>query len=99
MRVLVVGGAGYVGGAVTDTLLEGPHEVRVYDALLYEESYRKKLPFVNGDIRDRDRLAPHLAWADAVVWLAALVGDGACDLGDVDDDNDAVTVSSTKHPR
>ena len=40
MRVLVVGGAGYIGGAVTDHLLKTNHEVRVYDALLYEETYR-----------------------------------------------------------
>ncbi len=31
-----------------------------------------------GDVRDWERLAAHLRWADAVVWLAALVGDGAC---------------------
>jgi nucleoside-diphosphate-sugar epimerase len=80
MRVLVVGGAGYIGGAVTDLLMNGNHEIRVYDALLYEETYRKKVPFVLGDIRDRERLRPHLQWAEAVVWLAALVGDGACAL-------------------
>ena len=33
-----------------------------------------------GDIRDHERLLPNLKWADAVVWLAALVGDGACAL-------------------
>jgi nucleoside-diphosphate-sugar epimerase len=80
MNVLVVGGAGYLGGAVTDLLLASPHECRVYDALFYEESYRKRVPFFFGDIRDRERLKPHLDWADAVVWLAALVGDGACAL-------------------
>ncbi len=80
MKVLVVGGAGYVGGAVTDILLESSHEFRVYDALLYEEDFRKRVPFVRGDVRERDRLAPLLDWADAVVWLAALVGDGACAL-------------------
>lgn len=80
MNVLVVGGSGYVGGAVTDLLQESRHNVRVYDALLYEESYRKPVDFVFGDVRDRARLAPHLKWADAVVWLAALVGDGACAL-------------------
>jgi nucleoside-diphosphate-sugar epimerase len=80
MNVLVVGGAGYVGGAVTDLLLESEHRVRVYDALLYEESYRKPVGFVYGDVRDRERLRPHLDWADTVVWLAALVGDPACAL-------------------
>lgn len=80
MKVLVVGGAGYIGGAITDLLAGGPHQVRVYDALLYEEDYRKPVDFVFGDIRDRESLLPHLRWADAIVWLAALVGDGACAL-------------------
>jgi nucleoside-diphosphate-sugar epimerase len=80
MKILVVGGAGYVGGAVTDLLASAEHQVRVYDALLYEESYRKPVDFVCGDVRDRDDLKPHLKWADAVVWLAALVGDPACAL-------------------
>ena len=77
MNVLVVGGSGYIGGCVTDLLMETEHDVRVYDALLYEESYRKPVDFVYGDVRDRQKLLPHLQWADAVVWLAALVGDGA----------------------
>lgn len=80
MNVLVVGGAGYVGGALTDLLARGDHAVRVYDALLYEEAYRKPLELVRGDVRDVPRLRPHLAWADAVVWLAAIVGDAACEL-------------------
>lgn len=78
MKVLIVGGAGYIGGALTDILLKTKHELRVYDALLYEESYLKDVPFVYGDIRDRKKLKEQLKWADAVVWLAALVGDGAC---------------------
>ena len=80
MKVLVVGGAGYVGGAVTDLLLQSDHEVRVYDALLYEEAYRKDVDFVLGDIRDAKTLKPQLHWAEVVIWLAALVGDGACAL-------------------
>lgn len=80
MNILVVGGSGYVGGAVTDLLMKSDHTVRVYDALLYEESYRKPVDFVYGDVRDRDRLEVSLKWANAVVWLAALVGDGACAL-------------------
>lgn len=80
MRVLIVGGAGYVGGAVTDLLAETGHEMRVFDALLYEEDYRKRVPFICGDVRDRKKLLACLDWADAVVWLAAIVGDGACAL-------------------
>ncbi|MGZ6005791.1 MAG: NAD-dependent epimerase/dehydratase family protein [Candidatus Saccharimonadales bacterium] len=78
MKVLVVGGAGYIGGALTDILKNTDHEVRVYDALLFEEEYQKDVPFVYGDIRDKALLKKNLDWADAVVWFAALVGDGAC---------------------
>jgi nucleoside-diphosphate-sugar epimerase len=80
MNILVVGGAGYVGGAVVDALADTHNHVRIYDALLYEEAFRKPGDFVYGDVRDHDRLRPHLDWADAVVWLAALVGDPACAL-------------------
>lgn len=80
MNVLVVGGAGYVGGAITDIFMQCNHYVRVYDALLYEESYRKQVDFVYGDVRERSKLLQHLKWADVVIWLAALVGDGACAL-------------------
>ena len=80
MNVLVVGGCGYIGGAVTDLLMGSEHRVRVYDALLYEECYRKPVDFLFGDVRDHDRLLPLLKRADAVVWLAALVGEGACAL-------------------
>ena len=80
MNILVVGGAGYLGGAVTDLLLKTKHQVKVYDALLYEETYRKKVDFVYGDVRDKKKLLPYLKWADIIIWLAALVGDGACAL-------------------
>jgi len=79
-KVLVVGGAGYVGGWITDRLLAEGHQARVYDCLLYEDVYLKPVDFVYGDVLDHARLAPQLEWADSVVWLAALVGDGACSL-------------------
>jgi nucleoside-diphosphate-sugar epimerase len=60
--------------------MHSQHSLRVYDSLLYEESYRKSVDFIYGDVRDGETLLPHLKWADAVVWLAALVGDGACAL-------------------
>jgi nucleoside-diphosphate-sugar epimerase len=82
-KVLVVGGAGYIGGWLTDRSIDAGHETRVYDLLLYEDRYLKEVPFVAGDILDRDRLLPHLEWADSVVWLAALVGDPACALDPV----------------
>lgn len=78
MNILVVGGAGYIGGAITDILQDTDHRTRVYDSLVYEESYRKPADFVFGDVRDVEALSEQLEWADAVIWLAALVGDGAC---------------------
>ena len=79
MNILVVGGAGYVGGGIVDKLKQ-THNVTVYDSLIYEESYRKDVNFVYGDIRDQDKLLPLLKEHDAVIWLAALVGDGACSI-------------------
>lgn len=80
MKVLIVGGAGYLGGALTDILSKSKHDIQVYDDLLYEESYLKQVPFVYGDVRNRKHLKKYLKWADVVVWLAAIVGDGACAL-------------------
>ena len=77
MDILVVGGAGYVGGGIVD-LLSKKHDVTVYDSLIYENSFRKDVTFIFGDIRDYKKLNPILNNYDAVIWLAALVGDGAC---------------------
>src|SRR3984885_12853811 len=79
-RVVITGGAGYVGGWLTDRVIEAGHDVRVYDLLLYEDRYLKDVPFIAGDVLDYERLRPHLEWADTVVWLAGLVGDPACGL-------------------
>jgi len=65
---------------VVDALLERGHEIRVLDALCYESQYLKPICFERLDIRNRPALATHLDWADAAIWLAAIVGDGACAL-------------------
>ena len=79
MNILVVGGAGYVGGGIVDKLQE-KHQVTVYDSLIYENEFRKNVNFIYGDIRDYSKLNKILKNYDAVVWLAALVGDGACSI-------------------
>ncbi len=79
MEILVVGGAGYVGGGIVD-ILKSKHNVTVYDSLIYENSYRKNVNFIYGDIRDYSKLNKILDKFDAVIWLAALVGDGACSI-------------------
>jgi len=79
MKILVVGGAGYVGGGIVDAL-KNTHDVTVYDSLIYEESYRKDVDFIYGDIREQEKLSNLFKKFDAVIWLAALVGDGACSI-------------------
>jgi len=83
MNILIVGGAGYIGGALTDILKDTDNEIRVYDSLVYEDAYLKDINFFRGDIRDHDKLIPHVEWADTIVWLAAIVGDGACAIDPV----------------
>jgi nucleoside-diphosphate-sugar epimerase len=80
MNVLIVGGAGYIGGYLTDYL--SAHNVLVYDNLLYENMYLKDVPFRFGDVRDTDNLSSTIKefQPDAIVWLAAIVGDGACQV-------------------
>lgn len=77
-NILVVGGAGYIGGITTDKLLEKGYSVTVFDKLLYESRYLKKVDFVYGDIRDTSHLLSIHKKYDEIIWLAALVGDGAC---------------------
>jgi len=78
--VLVVGGAGYVGGYLVDLLIKNWYTVAVYDNLTYETRYLKNVSFIKGDINDYEKLKPIINNFDIVVWLAAVVGDGACDV-------------------
>lgn len=80
MKILIVGGAGYVGGAVTNLLNEKGYDVTVYDNLLYETEFLKDCNFIYGDIRDQNKLKKLFKIYDAIVWIAALVGDGACNI-------------------
>lgn len=80
MKVLVVGGAGYIGGAVTDCLMQAGIDFTVYDNLLYENQYLKPVDFIFGDVRDSEKLTRILPNYTHVIWLAAIVGDGACQI-------------------
>lgn len=87
MRVLVTGGAGFIGSHVCDLLVESGHEPVVFDNLdeqvhgkmKYGEwpSYlRSDIERVRGDIRNRSDLEPMVESADAIIHLAACVGVG-----------------------
>ena len=84
MTVTVTGGAGYVGATVVDELLAAGRRVKVLDSLLHgqediaSELEAKGVDVVRGDIRDADARAKALEGAEAVVHLAAIVGDPAC---------------------
>lgn len=82
--VLITGGAGYVGAEVAAALLGAGREVRVLDSLLHDQRpiaemlEGKGAKVAIGDIRDGGLRRELLAGAEAVVHLAAIVGDPAC---------------------
>jgi len=82
--VLVTGGAGYIGSVLVRLLLDSGRSVRVLDSLRFGgESIvgllnDPRVTFVHGDVRDPNARAEALSGADAVVHLAAIVGDPAC---------------------
>lgn len=84
--VLVTGGSGYVGSHLTRKLLARGHRVRVLDSYVYGNqgleaiSNDPNLELVQGDICDERALARATKGVRAVVALAAIVGDAACDL-------------------
>ncbi len=85
-RVLVIGGAGYVGAALLRQLLAQGYAVRVLDVLLYGESAMAELradphfEFFHGDFRNIESVVRCMQDVDAVVHLGAIVGDSASDL-------------------
>ena len=85
MRVLVTGGAGYLGSILCEHLLAAGHRVVALDALhhgvasLLHLAGKPGFEFARGDARDEATLARLLRDADAVIPLAAVVGAPACD--------------------
>jgi nucleoside-diphosphate-sugar epimerase len=83
-RVLVTGGAGYIGSVLMQVLLQKGHRVICVDKLIYGDHNLLHLAghpaftFVRGDARDERLMMELLPSADVIVPLAALVGVGAC---------------------
>jgi len=85
-RVLVTGGAGYIGSHVVQKLLARGHAVQVVDNYLYggqgliDLFNHPRLEMIEGDIRSRETMRSAVRGANRVIALAALVGDAACEL-------------------
>jgi nucleoside-diphosphate-sugar epimerase len=85
-RVMVTGGAGYVGSSLVPKLLDAGYEVSVLDLYLYGddlfEPYRDHLRLreVKGDLRDPTSVAKALEGCDAVIHLACISNDPSFDL-------------------
>jgi nucleoside-diphosphate-sugar epimerase len=83
-RVLVSGGAGYIGSVLVRLLLEDGYRVRVIDRLMFggepiiDLLNHPNFEFVKGDIRDEGDLRKALVKVDYVAHLASIVGDPAC---------------------
>ncbi|MEM2909903.1 MAG: SDR family oxidoreductase [Nitrososphaerota archaeon] len=86
MRVLVTGGAGYLGSVLLKHLIDKGYNVTVVDCMLYGENHIKGLDasVVKADIRDSTELTELVPSMDAVIHLAAIVGDQAGDLSKED---------------
>jgi nucleoside-diphosphate-sugar epimerase len=84
MRILVTGGAGYVGSTLVPMLLEQGHRVRVYDSLkfgghgLLPCCQNRHFELIKGDVTDPDGVKKALEGVDSIVHLAAIVGYPAC---------------------
>jgi nucleoside-diphosphate-sugar epimerase len=85
MKVVVTGGAGYLGSILSGRLLEAGHRVTVVDNLMYGQNSLFHLcanagfAFVRGDARDEAVMRKVTAEADVLIPLAAIVGAPACD--------------------
>jgi nucleoside-diphosphate-sugar epimerase len=84
MKVLITGGAGYLGSNLTRHLLEAGYSVTVLDNLMYDQVTllhlfgNPKFQFELGDVRDKKLLQELVGLNDVIIPLAAIVGMPAC---------------------
>ncbi len=85
-KILVTGGAGFVGAVLVNLLLNKGYKVRVLDNLMYGQTthlpffINKNFEFVNGDVRKKRAVKKALKNVDMIIHLAAIVGAPACNL-------------------
>ena len=84
-RILITGGAGFIGSHLADELLDKGYSVRVFDNLSQQvhgkgavrpDYLNDEVEFIYGDVRDREKLKTALKGVDAVFHYAAMVGVG-----------------------
>jgi len=84
MKVLITGGAGYLGSTMAEYFLRKQYEVTVLDNLMYKQLSllhlfkHEKFKFVQGDVRNTELLKELVTTHDIVIPLAAIVGMPAC---------------------
>ncbi len=83
-KVLITGGAGYLGSVLTELLLSKGYTVSVLDNLMYKQTslttfcHNKNFKFILGDVRDETLLKNLVEENDIIIPLAAIVGMPAC---------------------
>jgi len=84
-RILVTGGAGYIGSVLVPALLERGFAVDVVDNFMYGQDslaavcHHEPFSLIRGDVRSMDVMRPLIAKADVIIPLAAIVGAPRCD--------------------
>lgn len=85
MKVLITGGAGYLGAILCEHLLDAGYQITVIDNLTYGQPSllhlcaNPRFKFVFGDVRDETLMGNVVKEADVLIPLAAIVGAPACD--------------------
>ena len=85
MKILVTGGAGYIGSVLVPNLLNQGYEVTVIDNFMYKQTSlassirHENLNLIFGDVRDETLMKKHLSQSEVIIPLAAIVGAPACD--------------------
>ena len=84
-KVLVTGGAGYIGSVFVPQLLTQDFQVTVLDNFIYKQNslldvcYHQNLDIIIGDVRDKNLLKTEVEKHNIIIPLAAIVGAPACD--------------------
>ena len=84
MKILITGGAGYLGSVITNHFLDLGHKVTVLDNLIFKQTsplnftYNENYKFVYGDVRNKRLLDGLVKNNDVIIPLAAVVGFPAC---------------------